>query len=212
MYPGAASCAGTQKGPIVETGPFLLRGQPRPLANSDQGARECDIAGVYKRTPLPQRSHSTCMRSPTGTALARLITTPSGLTKKGNKDQVHRLLCFVAAPVWPRPRNRATAGSSRTRFRRLAHVKPDDRTTLCSECETFRLAIQIAETPRIEERSSSATRREIIEPRNRGRLVTEQIEAAIRTYLEVTEVGRRFWPVSYRGARLRGQRNCGALF
>jgi hypothetical protein len=72
---------------------------------------------------------------------------------------------------------------------RLARVKPDDRTTLCRECETFRLAIQIAETPGTEERSSSATRREIIEPRNRGRLVTEQIEAAIWTYLEVTEVG-----------------------
>jgi hypothetical protein len=41
-------------------------------------------------------------------------------------------------------------------------------------------------------RSASATRREIIEPRNRGRLVTEQIEAAIRTYLEVTEVGAGF--------------------
>jgi hypothetical protein len=35
-------------------------------------------------------------------------------------------------------------------------------------------------------------RREIIEPRNRGRLVTEQIKAAIRTYLEVAEVGAGF--------------------
>jgi hypothetical protein len=74
----------------------------------------------------------------------------------------------------------------------LARVKPDDRTTLGGECETFRLAIQIAEPPRIEQRSSSATRREIIEPRYRGGLVTEQIEAAIRTYLEVTEVGAGF--------------------
>ncbi|MFZ1189855.1 MAG: hypothetical protein WAO16_12840, partial [Pseudolabrys sp.] len=75
---------------------------------------------------------------------------------------------------------------------RLARVEPDDRTTLCGECETFRLAIRIAEPPRIEERGDAATRREIIEPRNRGGLVTEQIEAAIRTYLEVTEVGADF--------------------
>jgi hypothetical protein len=74
----------------------------------------------------------------------------------------------------------------------LARVEPDDRTTLCGKRETFRLAIQIAEPPRIEERGSAATRRETIEPRNRGGLVTEQIEAAIRTYLEVTEVGAGF--------------------
>ena len=55
-----------------------------------------------------------------------------------------------------------------------------------------RLAIQIAELPRFNERSGAASRREIIEPRNRGGLVTEQIEAAIRTYLEVTEVGAGF--------------------
>jgi hypothetical protein len=71
-------------------------------------------------------------------------------------------------------------------------VKPDDRTTLCGECETFRLAIQIAEPPRIKERSGAATSREIIEPRNRGGLVTEQIEATIRTYFEVTEVRAGF--------------------
>ena len=35
---------------------------------------------------------------------------------------------------------------------RLAGVEPDDRTILCGECETFRLAIQIPEPPRIEER------------------------------------------------------------
>jgi hypothetical protein len=50
---------------------------------------------------------------------------------------------------------------------RLARVEPHDRTTLCGKCETFRLAVQVAEPPRIEERSSSATRREIIEPSNR---------------------------------------------
>ena len=75
---------------------------------------------------------------------------------------------------------------------RLARVEPDDRTTLCGECETFRLAIQIAEPPRIKERSGAAARREIIEPRNRGGLVTEQIEATIRTDFEVTEVGAGF--------------------
>jgi len=56
---------------------------------------------------------------------------------------------------------------------RLARVKPDDRTTQRGECETFRLAIEIAEPPRLEERSSPPTRRELIEPRNRRRLVTE---------------------------------------
>ena len=71
---------------------------------------------------------------------------------------------------------------------RLARVQPDDRATLSSECETFRLAVQIAEPPRIEERRGAAARWQIIKPRNCGRLVTEQIEAAIRTYLEVTEV------------------------
>src|SRR4029079_8716997 len=38
-------------------------------------------------------------------------------------------------------------------FARLAFVEPDDRMTLRCECETFRLAIQIAEVPRIAERS-----------------------------------------------------------
>ena len=66
------------------------------------------------------------------------------------------------------------------------------RTTVCGECETFRLAIQIAELPRIKERSGAATCREIIEPRNRGGFVTEQIEGTIRTYFEVTEVGAGF--------------------
>jgi hypothetical protein len=75
---------------------------------------------------------------------------------------------------------------------RLARVEPDDRTTLCGQCEAFRLAIQITEPPRIKERSGAATRREIIEPRNRGGLVTEQIEVTIRTYFEVTEVGAGF--------------------
>jgi hypothetical protein len=64
--------------------------------------------------------------------------------------------------------------------------------TLCGECETFRLAINIAELPRIKERSGAATRRETIKPRNRGGLVTEQIKVAIRTYFEVTEVSAGF--------------------
>ena len=85
---------------------------------------------------------------------------------------------------------------------RLARVEPDDRTTLCGECETFRLAIQIAEPPRIKERSGAAARREIIEPRNRGGLVTEQIEATIRTNFEVTEVGAGF------GQYLVGKPDC----
>src|SRR5262249_46797245 len=75
---------------------------------------------------------------------------------------------------------------------RLARVESDDCTTLCGECETFRLAIQIAEPPRIKERSGATTRWEIIEPRNREGLVTEQIEATIRTYFEVAEVGAGF--------------------
>ena len=64
--------------------------------------------------------------------------------------------------------------------------------TLRGECETFRLTIQIAEPPRINERSRAAARREITEPSNRGGLVTEQIEATIRTYLKVAEVGAGF--------------------
>src|SRR5262245_52470392 len=72
---------------------------------------------------------------------------------------------------------------------RLARVEPDDRTTLCGECKAFRLAIQIAEPPPIKERSGTTTR---IEPRNRAGLVTEQIEATIWTYFEVTEVSAGF--------------------
>ena len=75
---------------------------------------------------------------------------------------------------------------------RLARVKPDDRTTQRTECETFRLAIEIVEPPCLEEPSSPPTRWELIEPRNCGRLVTEKIEAAVRTDLEVTEVSTGF--------------------
>ena len=64
--------------------------------------------------------------------------------------------------------------------------------TLRGECETFRLAVEIAEPPCIKERSRAAARREIIEPSNGGGLVTEQIEATIRTDLEVAEVGAGF--------------------
>jgi hypothetical protein len=75
---------------------------------------------------------------------------------------------------------------------RLARVERDDRATLRGECKTFRLAIQIAEPPRIKERSGAAARLEVIEPRNSGGLVTEQIEATIRSNFEVTEVGAGF--------------------
>ena len=71
--------------------------------------------------------------------------------------------------------------------------------------QDLRLAIQIVEPPSVNERCGAATRREIIEPRNREGLVTEQIEATIRTYFEVTEVGAGF-------GRLREQRTGGALF
>ena len=75
--------------------------------------------------------------------------------------------------LWPPPRNRATAGSSRTRFRRGLRVSsPTHRMTLRGECETLRLAVQIAEPPCIKECSVAATRREISEPGNRGGLVT----------------------------------------
>ena len=75
---------------------------------------------------------------------------------------------------------------------RLARVKPDDRTTQRGECETFRLAIEIAEPPCLEESRSPPTRWQVIEPRNRRRLVAEKIEAAVRADLEVTEVGAGF--------------------
>ena len=126
-------------------------------------------------------------------------------------------LCASPVTLFRRRPHLATAAQLRNRrlkqdeiSARLARVKPDDRTTLGGECETFRFAIQIAQPPRIKERSGAATRREIIEPRNRGGLVTEQIEAAIRTDLEVTEVGAGF------GQCLVGKPDCesngGALF
>src|SRR5215475_6856387 len=95
--------------------------------------------------------------------------------------------------LWPRGRAIAQPPARAKRgFGGLPHVEPYDRTTLCGECETFRLAIQVAEPPRIKERSGAAARREIIEPRNCAGLVTEQVEATIRTYFEVTEVGAGF--------------------
>ena len=75
---------------------------------------------------------------------------------------------------------------------RLARVEPDDRTTLWGERETFRLAIQIAEPPRLKNRSGAAARRKTIEPRNSERLVAEQIETTVRTYCEVAEVRAGF--------------------
>ena len=45
---------------------------------------------------------------------------------------------------------------------------------------------------RIKKRNGAATRRQIIEPCNRGGLVTERIKVTIRTYFEVTEVGSGF--------------------
>src|SRR5262245_1642330 len=85
---------------------------------------------------------------------------------------------------------------------RLARVQPDDRATLGSECKTFRLAVQIAEPPRIDERRGAAARRQSIKPRDCGRLVAEQIKAAIRTYLEITEVSAGF------GQCLVGEPDC----
>jgi hypothetical protein len=74
----------------------------------------------------------------------------------------------------------------------LSRVEPDNRAPLCSECKTFRFAIEIAQDPRIKERSSSTSRAEIIDPCNRGGLVTEQIEATVWAHFEVTEVGAGF--------------------
>ena len=89
---------------------------------------------------------------------------------------------------------------------RLTRVKPDDRTTQRGESETFRLAIEIAEPPCLEESRSPPTRGQVIEPRNRRRLVAEKIEAAVRADLEVTEVGAGFDCLD---ARSRGQRSGG---
>jgi hypothetical protein len=64
---------------------------------------------------------------------------------------------------------------------RLSRVEPNDRLALSGEREAFRLAIQIAEPPRIKERYSAATRGKIIEPRNRGGLVTRPRFSLIAT-------------------------------
>jgi hypothetical protein len=85
---------------------------------------------------------------------------------------------------------------------RLARVESNDRTTLPGKCETFRLTIQIAELPRIKEHSVAATRREIIEPRNRAGFVTKQIEVTVRTYFEIAYFGAGF------GQCLIGKPNC----
>jgi hypothetical protein len=79
-----------------------------------------------------------------------------------------------------------------------ARLSPDPR----RKCETLRLAIQIAEPPRIKKRGGAAIRREITQPRNRGGLVTEQIEPTIRTYFQVTEIRAGF------GQCLVGQPDC----
>jgi hypothetical protein len=49
---------------------------------------------------------------------------------------------------------------------------------------------QIAEPARIKERNGTTASRQIIEPHNRCGL--EQIEVAIRTYFQVTEIGASF--------------------
>ncbi|KRQ94093.1 hypothetical protein CQ12_21040 [Bradyrhizobium jicamae] len=75
---------------------------------------------------------------------------------------------------------------------RLSRIKRDNGTTLSSERQAFRLSFQIAQSPTIKQRSGAAARRKIIEPHNCRGFVTEQVNAAVRTYFEVTEVGASF--------------------
>src|SRR6516165_9027654 len=76
------------------------------------------------------------------------------------------LLCFVSLATAAQLRNRRVKQNKVSP--RLARVKPDDRTTQRGECETFRLAIEIAEPPCFEEPSSpppaeSSSSRAIVE-------------------------------------------------
>ena len=89
---------------------------------------------------------------------------------------------------------------------RLARVDPDNRVTLCGERKTFQLAIQIVEPPRINERRGATTRREIIEPRNCGGLVTEQMEIRMTSRPRATRGTGSYrssaWPTPREGWRL----------
>jgi hypothetical protein len=100
------------------------------------------------------------------------------------------LLSSDPGRLWPRPRNGRLQQEKISP--RLARIESDDRMTLCGEGETFRLAIQIPKLPHIKELRSATTRREIVEARNGGGLVTQQIERTIRTYFEVAEVDAGF--------------------
>ena len=76
------------------------------------------------------------------------------------------LLCFVSLATAAQLCNRRVKQDKVSP--RLARVKPDDRTTQRGECETFRLAIEIAEPPCFEEPSSpppaeSSSSRAIVE-------------------------------------------------
>jgi hypothetical protein len=73
-------------------------------------------------------------------------------------------LRFCPRPVLPTTTPLRNRRLSQARFPRGLRVSSlTIATRLCGECESFGLAIQITETPRIKERSGAASRREIIE-------------------------------------------------
>jgi hypothetical protein len=82
-------------------------------------------------------------------SISRII---SGVNSSVSRDQLR---------LWPRPRNCATSGSRRRRFRRGLRVSSP---TIARPC-----AVNARPS------GGAATRREIIEPRNRKGFVTEQI-------------------------------------
>jgi hypothetical protein len=63
---------------------------------------------------------------------------------------------------------------------RLARVEPDDRTILCGECETFRLAIQIAEPTCVNKCSRTAAGLKMSDGRNRGASILDCSGKAVR--------------------------------
>src|SRR2546430_10605978 len=101
----------------------------------------------------------------------------------------------------------ATADSNRTRFRRALRVSSP---TIARPCAVnARPSGLPSRSPSCHASRSAAVRpppREIIEPRNRGGLVTKQIKVTIRTYFEVAEVGAGF------GKHLIGKPLTGAAF
>src|SRR5262245_47128187 len=71
---------------------------------------------------------------------------------------------------------------------RLAFVEGNNGVAAGCEREAFGLAAQIAQPPSGGKRGNSTSGPEVVDPRDGGRLIAEQVEPAIGTDIEIAEV------------------------